>query len=357
MRCNDFDTFIDEMLSGVLHPDASQHMSRCERCTSHFRARASVQNGLRQLASATLAGPSSATDRAVMDSYRRLQQRRSAAGISGSAAGAGAAPAAAMARLFTFPSRTLAESPRTWWSAAAAAAMVVAVLGSAVHLWNGVPTVHSPSAAYAPPAAAWQQRSTDAPQQSAAAGSVERGLPARTATPQLNAWLNVPQKTSQSASLNVPQSASHSLNVPQSASHSGFSLLEVATAGFRPEPFTNSVRTNHAAAARPAAAYEEAKYDSTPVTQLPAGVAPVARLAASGASGSVGQPASSTWPGYSNLMYCDPVVCSGPMQVVHIKVPVGQVKPNLGQSVDNGFVNAEVVIGPDGVARAIRVAN
>jgi hypothetical protein len=45
------------------------------------------------------------------------------------------------------------------------------------------------------------------------------------------------------------------------------------------------------------------------------------------------------------------------MQVVHIKVPVGQVKPNSGQSEGNGFVNAEVVVGPDGVARAIRVAN
>jgi hypothetical protein len=258
-----------------------------------------------------------------MDSYRRLQQRRFAAGISGSATGAGTAPAAATARLFTFPSRSLAVSSRTWWSAAAAAAMVFAVLGSAVHLWNGVPTVHSPGAAYAPPAAAWQQRSTDAPRQSAAAGTVERALPARTSTPQLNA----------------------SLNVPRIPSHSGFSLLEIATAGFRPEPFTNSVRTNHTPAARPAAAYEEAKYVSTPLTQLPANVAPVIRLAASGASGSMAQPASSTWPGYSNLMYCDPVVCSGPMQVVHIKVPVGQVKPDLGQSVDNGFVNAEVVFG------------
>jgi hypothetical protein len=45
------------------------------------------------------------------------------------------------------------------------------------------------------------------------------------------------------------------------------------------------------------------------------------------------------------------------MQVVHIKVPVDQVKPNVGQSVGNSFVNADVVVGPDGVARAIRVAN
>ena len=108
---------------------------------------------------------------------------------------------------------------------------------------------------------------------------------------------------------------------------------------------------------RPAVAYGEgSNYDSTPVTQLSSSAAPVLRLATSGTASNVAQSASSTWPGYSNLMYCDPVVCSGPMQVVHIKVPVGQVKPNLGQTVGNTFVNAEVVVGPDGVARAIRVA-
>ena len=76
MRCNDFDAHIDEMLSGILHPDANQHMRQCERCASHLRARATVQNSLRKLASASANGPSRATDRAVMDSYRRLQQRR-----------------------------------------------------------------------------------------------------------------------------------------------------------------------------------------------------------------------------------------------------------------------------------------
>jgi hypothetical protein len=117
--------------------------------------------------------------------------------------------------------------------------------------------------------------------------------------------------------------------------------------------------TAKATSARPSlAAYvEPSSYDSTPMTKVSASAAPVIRLANSASTGSVAQSSSSTWPGYSNLMYCDPVVCSGPMQVVHIKVPVGQVKPNLGQTVGNAFVNAEVVIGPDGVARAIRVAN
>jgi hypothetical protein len=95
--------------------------------------------------------------------------------------------------------------------------------------------------------------------------------------------------------------------------------------------------------------------DSTP--QLATSAPSVMRLAGTGTASGVAQSASSTFPGYSNLMYCDPVICSGPMQVIRIKVPVGQVKPNLGQSVGNAFVNADVVVGPDGMARAIRVAN
>jgi hypothetical protein len=82
----------------------------------------------------------------------------------------------------------------------------------------------------------------------------------------------------------------------------------------------------------------------------------IMKLAGAGAAGNLGQPASSTWPGYSNLVYCDPVECSGPMPVVHVKVPVNQGKPNA-DSASDGYVNADVVIGPDGVARAIRTAN
>ncbi len=121
---------------------------------------------------------------------------------------------------------------------------------------------------------------------------------------------------------------------------------------------TSSGRLGQSArAARPAVGYEEASnYDSAPVTRLASEGAPVMRLASMGTS-NVAQAASSTWPGYSNLMYCDPVACSGPMQVVRIRVPVGEVRPNLGQTVGNSYVNAEIVVGPDGVARAIRVGN
>jgi hypothetical protein len=114
-------------------------------------------------------------------------------------------------------------------------------------------------------------------------------------------------------------------------------------------------------ASRPVEVAKAGNSSAPTVAQSPANVSPLIHLAsaeeAANAAQNVAQSASSTWPGYSNLMYCDPVVCSGPMQVVHIKVPVDQVKPNVGQSSGNGFVNADVVVGPDGVARAIRVAN
>jgi hypothetical protein len=316
---------MDEMLSGILHPDANQHMRQCERCTSHFRARASVQNGLRKLASASASGPSSATDRAVMESYRRLQHRRAFARGSDSAS----ASVAPTARLFTFPSRNLAPGAgsRTWWTGAAAAAVVFAIFGSAVHLWNGVPSVNAPIVATAP--------SASTPQQSAFAGAVAN-LASRPSSPR-------------STQLSSQSHASRS-----NVSRSEASKSEVATAAFQSAPHETPVL----AAKSVTIPYGEgSNYDSAPVTQLSANAPSVVRLASSGAASNVAQSASSTWPGYSNLMYCDPVVCSGPMQVVHIKVPVGQVKPNLGQTMGNAFVNAEVVIGPDGVARAIRVAN
>jgi hypothetical protein len=333
MRCNDFDAHIDEMLSGILHPDANEHMRQCERCTSHYHARAVLQDGLRKLASVSASGPSRSTDRAVMESYRRFQQRRGEYAAEAAAAGAGAG-----ARMFSFPSRGLAAAwtTRTWWSGAAAAALVFAVLGSAVHLWHGVPPVNAPVIANAPATPVNEQSASMNPRTSGAAISGGRTSNAI--------------KTAASAALRIarrPAQLSPAANVPATN----------ASLAAAPEGGAQPMITAKAPAGAAAVFGEGASYDSTPVTQLSAGVAPVVRLASTGAANSVAQSASSTWPGYSNLMYCDPVVCSGPMQVVHIKVPVGQVKPNLGQTVGNSFVNAEVVVGPDGVARAIRVAN
>ncbi len=321
MRCKDFDAHIDEMLSGILYPDANQHMRQCERCTSHFRSRTLVQNGLRQLASAALSGPSRATDRAVMDGYRRLQQRRAVAG-SGVPSLPSTQNAAKSARLFTFPSGgpAPARASRNWMTHAAAAAVVFAVLGSAAHLWHGVPTVNAPTVATAPLASA------------PAPAAPEQPASALTAQPAVVAVNMAPRHSRPVHPFSRPSSSQ--FNATQSATPSDTASLRLAS--------INS---------------PELTADQNTSSQLPANSASIVHLASAGNVSSMAQSASSTWPGYSNLMYCDPVVCSGPMQVVHIKVPVGQVNPSLGQTVGNGFVNAEVVIGPDGVARAIRVAN
>ncbi len=343
MKCNDFDAHIDEMLSGILHPDANRHASQCERCSSHLRARANLQSSLRKLASASPAGPSRATDRAVMESYRRFQQRRAA--WNSEPVSDSASP-----RFLTVPRRSLVPEwaaprswsrtfvSRTWLSGAAAAALVFAVFGSAVHLWTGVGTVNAPTV-NAPTVSALVAASTPAtPQSGATVAASRRSAAASNSAPRT------------SAANSAPRAAQ-----PRPQSQSVASQSQVATTAFRSERTNAPVLAAKAASPRSPVVYAGGQnYDSGPVTQTNASVM---RLASSGASGNMAQSASSTWPGYSNLMYCDPVVCSGPMQVVHIKVPVGQVKPNLGQTMGNAFVNAEVVIGPDGVARAIRVAN
>jgi len=326
MRCNEFDAHIDEMLCGILHPDASQHMRQCERCTSHYRARATVQRGLRQLASAPASGPSRATDRAVMEAYRRLQQGR-AGGMD--LALAGVAPAA---RRFTFPGRSMAPAwvSRTWWSGAVAAAALLAVLGSTVRLWNSSPMVSAPITTVTP---ASQQSAALSARHSVVTASLAGRRAALRPAPVASA-----AATRSSSALSLDAGASETT---LRAAPAETAVLAAAASPVRAVAADGLIST----------------YDSMPVTPQSANATPVLRLASTGVASNVAESASSTWPGYSNLMYCDPVVCSGPMQVVHIKVPVGQVKPNLGQTVGNAFVNAEVVIGPDGVARAIRVAN
>lgn len=307
MNCNEFDVLIDEMLSGLLHPDASQHMQRCERCTSHWRARLQVQQGLRQLAVSAPYGPSAATDRAVMEAFRHLQQSSQRGSLTPESA-----------RVLSFPGqRRRSWNPRTLWSGAAAAAVLVAVLGSSVRLWRSTPVVNSPIA------------------QSASKG------------------LNGAEPVNAAGLGAVPSPAVRQLagNTVRRVMHR---VAEAAEEAQRIPPAPPVALAAARVLPHPAMMGAGQGYDSMPNTAVPASAVPM-RLAS--AQVKTTQSASDTWPGYSNLMYCDPVVCSGPMQVIHIKVPVGEVKPSLGQSVGNAFVNAEVVVGPDGVARAIRLAN
>jgi hypothetical protein len=322
MRCNEFDVLIDEMLSGIFYPEASQHMRECERCNSHYRARAAVRNGLNRLAVAELPGPSRQTDRAVMEAYRRLQQRRAGgSAVPPSKPGTGL-PGSSADRVIVFPGRGVPSlwTSRSLWSGAAAAAAVVAIFGATLHMWNGTPVVNTPTAVTAP---------------------------AKAAAPQ------VPESPAQ-----VARAVTHRAQRLASAVRSAVrtEAVEAARKASAAAETQEQLVATRSAPERAAVVFGGGEsFNSEPVTRQAAGAAPVMQLAGT-STHRVAQSASSTWTGYSNLMYCDPVTCSGPMQVVRIKVPVGQVKPNVGQQVGNGFVNADVVVGPDGVARAIRVA-
>ena len=202
------------------------------------------------------------------------------------------------------------------------AAALLAMVGSGIHLWTGAATVSAPSLASAPAVS---------PSASAiSSGAAEAGT------------LAAETLASDNASRKAPPRQLQAKLVSGRASR--------------------SVATQDVAGAMPAEAVAGGTAKGAAAAQSAPGAAnSIMHLASAGgatASG-VGQSAGSTWPGYSDLMYCDPVVCSGPMQVVRIKVPVRQVKPGAGKngSNSNSFVNAEVVVGPDGVARAIRVAN
>ena len=332
MKCNDFDAVIEQMLQshqanrglggspvpGVLHPDASEHMRQCERCSSYFRARTAVQTSLRALASAPVHGPSRATDRKVMEAYRRLQQGR------------GNTRPSRMGRVLAFPSRSFTPAARNRWGGLAVAVALLAIVGSGIHLWTGAPTVTAPSVATAP--AVPQSHAAiakDAAQVSESNILADASAPRQSSSRQLQARLN-------RATRSVRQGAAGLVTA-----------AEAETAG---------TEADQAAALQSPAANSIMHLASTGAAAPASGAAPSA---------------GSTWPGYNNLMYCDPVVCSGPMQVVNIKVPASQLqpgkakesapgtqaKPGAGKAEGNSYVNVEVLVGPDGVARAIRTVN
>jgi hypothetical protein len=59
-------------------------------------------------------------------------------------------------------------------------------------------------------------------------------------------------------------------------------------------------------------------------------------------------------PGFRSLMYCDELSCADGMEVIRVQLP----PPVLGLPIPmsaNGLVPADVLVGPDGIARGIRV--
>lgn len=66
-------------------------------------------------------------------------------------------------------------------------------------------------------------------------------------------------------------------------------------------------------------------------------------------------PHSNSLPsGFRSLMYCDEISCSGGMEVVRIQLPSPGVALTQA-SAQSGSVSADVLVGEDGLARAIRI--
>jgi hypothetical protein len=338
MRCYEFDGNIEEILSGAVMPEADEHMRECERCTSRFRARTAVKNGLRHLAAAPVTGPSRATDRAVMQAYRSLQLDPVGEPAT--------RPAAQGARLLSFPRvPVLSMRPQAWMSGAAVAAVAVAVLGVGLYRSNSIsPALNHPHAGASPAIAA--APSAPASEALAESSPMAQSGTARAVVSERATALAARVSPHLSVSQNAP-AAPAAVLAKQSVAIPASTRTEVASAAVAAEPQTQ--------VESPAAA--------SPVLHLASTGAPHAGAAVAGAPLEVGveraPSVGGTWPGYSNLMYCDPVVCSGPMPVVRVRVPVQQAAPaaDPGGGTGESYVNADVVIGPDGVARAIRVAN
>jgi hypothetical protein len=55
-------------------------------------------------------------------------------------------------------------------------------------------------------------------------------------------------------------------------------------------------------------------------------------------------------------MYCDQLSCSGAMEVIRMNLPASALGMQSPLRTSN-LVAADVVVGPDGVARAIRIVN
>jgi len=57
---------------------------------------------------------------------------------------------------------------------------------------------------------------------------------------------------------------------------------------------------------------------------------------------------------FDSLLYCDPFSCGDPMQVIRLEMPAASVGRAYRPLARNGFVNAEVIVGTDGLTRAVR---
>jgi hypothetical protein len=66
--------------------------------------------------------------------------------------------------------------------------------------------------------------------------------------------------------------------------------------------------------------------------------------------------ASSSLPaGFRSLMYCDQLSCAEAMEVIRVQLPTSIAGLTPGSTATNDVVFADVLVGPDGIARGIRI--
>ena len=69
----------------------------------------------------------------------------------------------------------------------------------------------------------------------------------------------------------------------------------------------------------------------------------------------VATPDISLSPDFRSLMYCDEFSCGGVMELVRVQLPSSGTRLGPASTTAGGTVIAEVLVGPDGIARGIRI--
>jgi hypothetical protein len=58
---------------------------------------------------------------------------------------------------------------------------------------------------------------------------------------------------------------------------------------------------------------------------------------------------------FRSLIYCDELICDGGMELVHLQLPFAGGRPISASNSGDRLVSADVLVGPDGFARGIRI--
>ena len=58
---------------------------------------------------------------------------------------------------------------------------------------------------------------------------------------------------------------------------------------------------------------------------------------------------------FRSLMYCDELSCGGAMELIRVQLPSAGIELERASSAAGGSIMADVLVGPDGIARGIRI--